>query len=151
MKTILLTLGAWLLVARLSGTVCAQMPSEAVVGTWLNQEKEAKIAIVKQGAEFWGRIVWLKEPNNAQGRPKTDDKNPDRQLRTRPVLGMPLLQHFRFEEKDTWEHGTIYDGRSGKTYRSKLTLRDPTTLAVRGCIGAAWMGLGQTSTWTRAN
>ncbi|GAB3958747.1 DUF2147 domain-containing protein [Spirosoma harenae] len=151
MKTILLVVKSWLLVAILNSTALAQTPSEAVVGTWLNQEREAKIAIVKQGAEYLGRIVWLKEPNDAQGRPKTDEKNPDSQLRTRPVMGMTLMQHFTFDGQDTWENGTIYDGRSGKTYRCRMTLRGPNTLAVRGYIGAAWMGLGQTSTWTRAD
>ena len=47
----------------LSLTLTAQSSKTAIVGTWLNQEKAAKVEIYQQGEKFFGKIVWLKEPN----------------------------------------------------------------------------------------
>jgi uncharacterized protein (DUF2147 family) len=128
--------------------VAAQTTKTSILGTWINQEKAAKIEIYQQGEKFCGKIVWLKE-SNEDGKPKTDNKNPDKARQNDPIIGLVMLKGFEFDGKSTWKGGTIYDARSGKTYSSYLTLQADETLKVRGYVGISWFG--QTNIWTRAN
>lgn len=139
---------ALLLITRVS---VAQNTGNEIIDTWWNQEKEAQIKIYQSGSTYAGKIVWLKEPNDPEtGKPKLDKKNPDTKLRSRPILGSDLLYGFTFDKSEKeWVGGTIYDGREGKTYKCYITLNTDGTLKVRGYIGASWMGLGKTNTWTR--
>lgn len=53
-------------------TLAAQQTSDAdaVLGKWLNEDKDARIEIYKEGNSYFGKIVWLKEPNEEDGTPK---------------------------------------------------------------------------------
>lgn len=132
----------------LSLTLTAQSSKTAIVGTWLNQEKTAKVEIYQQGEKFFGKIIWLKEPNE-NGSPKTDNKNPDNSKHNDPIIGLVMLRNLEFDGKSTWENGTIYDARTGKTYSCYLTLQADNTLKVRGYVGISL--LGQTNIWTKSN
>lgn len=117
-------------------------------GTWYNEEKSAKIQFFKQGDKIFGKIVWLKEPND-NGKPRTDKENPDEKLRSRPLIGLVNLKNFTHANKSTWEDGEVYDPKNGKTYSCKMTLSGPTRLDVRGFIGISI--IGRTSHFTKAD
>ncbi len=122
---------------------------DEIIGTWLTANKEAKITIFKGGNYFYGKIAWLKIPNKTDGKPKTDEKNPDEKLRSRHILGMLLLKGFEFNEKEKqWINGEIYDPKTGKTYSCKMKLTNSNTLEVRGYVGISLMG--KTEVWTRS-
>lgn len=117
-------------------------------GTWFNEEKTGKIQFYKQGDKLFGKIVWLKEPNE-NGKPKMDKENPDAKLKTRPILGLVNLKNFSSTGKGVWEDGDVYDPKNGKTYSCKMTLASPTQLDVRGFIGISI--IGRTSKFTKAD
>lgn len=117
-------------------------------GFWYNEEKSAKIQIYRAvDNKFWGKIVWLKEPNK-NGKPRVDEKNNKASLRTRPVMGMPILTGFVKKDEDTYSDGQIYDPRNGKSYSSTITYRNDHELGIRGYIGVSL--IGRTTTFTRA-
>lgn len=118
-----------------------------VVGTWLTGEGTAKVQIYKENGKYFGKIVWLREPNNEQGKPKVDSNNPENKLKTQPILGLVNLKDFKYAGENVWEDGTIYDPKKGKTYSSIMTLTDPNTLDVRGYIGISL--IGRSDTWKR--
>ncbi|HTN19956.1 MAG TPA: DUF2147 domain-containing protein [Pelobium sp.] len=120
--------------------------SDAIVGKWLNKDKDAHIQIYKTGGKFNGKLVWLKNPNNEHGKAKTDIHNPDVNLRGRALLGLEILKGFSFDSGE-WEEGTIYDPKSGKTYSCKMTMSGNDKLNVRGYIGISL--IGRTDVWTR--
>ena len=132
----------------------AQTVANDIRGTWLVDEKDAhiKIYLAKNG-KYYGKIVWLNEPNEKDGTPKIDDENPNPKLQSRPLLGLLMLKGFSFNEQaKEWSGGTIYDSRAGKTYDAYMKFVDEnkTTLKLTGYI----MGIrqfGKTTTWTRAN
>lgn len=121
--------------------------ADAILGKWLNAESTAQIQVFKRGSNYFGRIVWLKDPNNAQGEAKTDVENPDASLKTRPIIGLEILQDFVYAN-DEWKSGTIYDPESGKTYSCLMTL-EGNKLNIKGYIGVSL--LGRTAVWTKVD
>lgn len=79
-----------------------------VVGIWMASSGKARFQIFKQGNEYFGKIIWLKEPNEANGKPKLDKNNPSDQLKNKPIIGLQIIHSFQFD-KDEWNNGKIYD------------------------------------------
>ena len=128
-----------------------QTTGNEITGIWLNQEKDGQIEVYKSGNTYSGKLVWMKNQNDpATGELLLDKKNPNEKLRSKPLLGSDLMHGFTFDREDKeWSKGKIYDGRKGKTYKCRIKLSADNTLKVTGYIGASWMGLGETSIWTK--
>jgi uncharacterized protein (DUF2147 family) len=126
--------------------------ADAVLGLWNIPDNEAQFEIYTCGSEYCGRITYMEDPKyppddeRMPGRPKVDRQNPDPRLRNRPMLGLPLMEGFRYEGDNNWR-GRIYNPEDGKTYRCKLSLDGKNRLNVRGYLGIVL--LGRTQTWTR--
>ena len=119
----------------------AQNKADAIIGNWINEKKDSKFQIYQQGNKYYGKILWGKGTENR------DLKNPDTKLRNREVIGLVILNDFVFDGDDTWEKGTIYDPREGKTYACKITQKNQDQINVRGFVGISMFG--RTETWTR--
>lgn len=126
-------------------TVFAQKKDD-ILGKWVNPSGEGQIEIYKKGDKFYGKLAWIKEPNDESGKPKTDVKNPNASLRTKPLLGLEILKDFVFED-EKWTDGTIYDPKTGKTYSCNLTLKENGQLSIRGYIGISL--IGRSESWKR--
>ena len=133
-----------LVCALLLGSIVAQAQAE---GVWLNQDATAHIEIYKNNNKLYGKIIWLKEPNDEQGKPKTDPLNSNEKMRTRSRLGMVILVGLKANGANYWDGGTIYNPKSGKTYSLQIKLQPDGKLHLRGFIGVSL--LGETQMWTR--
>lgn len=134
-----------ILVASLAALLLASpaLAADPVQGRWITEEKDAVITIAPCGAKLYGRITkFLVAP--PQGLDQRDVNNKDASKRSRKLLGMPVLTGF-VEDGDEWR-GTIYDPKSGKTYRSILQRKSANVLTVKGCLGP----FCQTQTWRKA-
>lgn len=120
--------------------------ADAILGSWANPNGQDHILIYKHGDKFFGKLDWIKFPNDENGKPKTDKNNPDPALRSRPDLGLELLKDFTFDGDNVYSGGTVYDPKNGKTYSCKMTL-EGNTLKIRGYIGISL--LGRSEIWTR--
>jgi uncharacterized protein (DUF2147 family) len=132
-----------------AGNLLAQdYKADDILGIWLNEEKDAKIEMYKQNNKYYGKIVWLNEPNEpATGLPKLDDENEEETLRSRPVMGLVLAEGFVYEGEGLYEDGEIYDPKNGSTYSCYMKIESLTQLKVRGYIGFSI--IGRTTYWTR--
>jgi len=140
-----IALASTLLLAGL-GTAAAA-PAQDPSGTWLTGDGRAKIRIDRCGpgaTHVCGKVVWLKVPNTDEGAPRTDIKNPDPKKRTRPVIGLPLIEGLKPDEEKF--SGSIYNVDEGKTYQVSLERESETELAVSGCLLKILCG---SQTWTR--
>jgi len=124
----------------------AQKNTLQPIGTWTNEDKEARFEIFNCGEKLCGKIAWLKEPMR-NGKLKTDDNNPDLKLRNRPIQNMVFLKDFTYTGDNKWENGSIYDPKSGKTYSCYIKMLDKNKMEVKGYIGISLIGRAQT--WTR--
>ncbi len=120
---------------------------DAILGKWLNASGEGQILIYKKGDQYFGKLFWLKNPNDDKGNVKSDTKNPDSSLKIRPLSGLELLKNFKYEGDGVWEKGSIYDPKTGKTYSCKMSMKSSDKLDIRGYVGISL--LGRTETWTR--
>lgn len=118
--------------------------AEPITGSWITEEGTAVVRIEKCGTTLCGRIdKFLETPPD--GPDQRDIHNPDPELRSRRLMGLPILTGFT-EDGDVWR-GEIYDPKKGKTYRSVLERAGPNQLEVKGCVGP----FCQTQDWPRAN
>ncbi len=121
---------------------------DKLIGIWKPSDGRSMLKIEKIGNKFYGRVVWLLEPNDDDGNPRTDVNNPDESLRSTPLKGYRLLKDFVYDEKEElWLDGTIYDPKNGSTYNCKIELKEDNVIEVRGYIGAEVFG--RTDLWTR--
>jgi uncharacterized protein (DUF2147 family) len=121
---------------------------DAVVGQWVNATGEAHVEIYKRNNKYFGKLAWLKNPKDERGQNKTDSKNPNVSLRSKPLLGLEILREFIFDG-EKWTDGKIYDPKSGKTYSCNLTLNDDGNLNIRGYIGLSI--IGRSEVWKKLN
>lgn len=128
-------------------TNSAAQAANAVIGIWKNGEGTAMVQIYEKSDKFYGKIVWLKIPNDANNKPKTDINNPNEKLQTRPLKGLENLVGFVYKGNGIWEDGTIYDPKNGNDYSCTITLVDNNTLEVRGFVGVSVFG--RTDVWKR--
>lgn len=116
---------------------------DAVLGEWLSAKKDTRILIFKEGDLYRGKVLW------GTGSSPKDIKNPDPALRNRDVIGLVILNGFKYDGEGVWEKGTIYDPREGKTYDCKMTIKEDGRLNIRGYVGVSLFG--RTEIWTKVN
>jgi uncharacterized protein (DUF2147 family) len=135
-------------IALTSFSILQDTESDRLLGVWEPSNGKARVKIEKIGNKYYGKIVWLKEPNDpATNQPKVDSKNQDASMRTVPLKGYRMLKDFTYSGNSQWENGTIYDPENGSTYKCIIKMTDANTLDIRGYIGIE--ALGRTDVWKR--
>lgn len=116
--------------------------ADDIIGIWMPSEGTSYICIYKgkENEKYYGQIVWLKEPNDENGKPKRD---PNGDL----VLKMVNLKDFVFEDEE-WTDGTIYDPKSGNLYYCTIEMPKKDKLEVRGSLDPFGI-VGRTDVWVR--
>jgi len=111
-------------------------------GDWLVEDGAAQIRIENCNGALWGFVAWEKTPGGRDG------ENPDPAKRERPTLGMPILLNMQPSANNPGRYdGEVYNAQNGKTYTSHISLTEPNTLRIEGCVLGFLCG-GQN--WTRA-
>lgn len=116
------------------------------LGTWYTEGRDSRVRIVKCGGALCGALVWLKEPNDANGRPKTDRENADATKRNRPLLGVEIVLGMKPSGTPNEWDGKVYNAKDGKTYTGSFTMTGANTAVLKGCV----MVFCKSQTWTRA-
>lgn len=113
-------------------------------GLWTAAEGKSRVKVSRCGANLCGSVAWLKEPLDEAGKPKLDYHNENTGLRTRPMLGVPILLSMA-PEGEIWR-GRIYNAEDGKTYSATFKLLDNDSAQVQGCVAAVFC---KSQVWTR--
>lgn len=120
--------------------------AQDVVGKWKLEDGSAIVEVYQEGDVFNGKIVWLKNPTEADGSPAVDSNNPDAKLRSRPLIGLNMLSGLK-QKGGEYSGGSIYDPGNGKTYNCSMKVEGD-TLKVRGSLDKRGL-LGRTMDWFR--
>jgi uncharacterized protein (DUF2147 family) len=141
-RTVLITI-----IFYLTSSVLFAQNADAVLGVWKNGEGTGMVQIYKKAEKYYGKIVWLKVPNDANGKPRVDVNNPEPKLQSRTLKGLENLRDFVYKGNNKWEDGKAYDPKNGNDYSCEMKLIDDNTLEVRGFIGVSLFG--KTDVWKR--
>ena len=139
--------GYFLVLPLLVAALTAQAQSPGPVGVWMHENQRIQVEITPCGEQLCGKIVWFKNPVDVDGQPRDDEHNPRAALRSRPLMGMTVLQGVRRAGENDWVGGKIYNPDDGKTYDANLTMQQDGSLRVRAYV--ATTVLGKTEIWKR--
>ena len=119
----------------------AKGQSDGIFGQW-TEPTGSVIRVDHCGPQICMWVVGIspKAPANV------DIYNPDDAKRKRSLCGLQIGTGFVMGSPNEARGGTLYDPKSGKTYRGQMKLKN-NTLDLRGYVGISLFG--QTQTWNR--
>jgi uncharacterized protein (DUF2147 family) len=126
--------------------LAVKYPPESILGEWCTQREEGRppgrVKFVQaQDGTYMGILTWSADP-------KKDVNSKDPRLRDRPLVGIVLMWHLKYDDGE-YVDGYVYNPEDGGTYRVKTEVLSPESLKVRGYLGISL--LGQSKTWSRYN
>ncbi|MBQ1204460.1 MAG: DUF2147 domain-containing protein, partial [Alistipes sp.] len=90
-----------------AATTYAQSAADKIVGVYKVEEegRQSKVRFTKcDDGTYQGQIIWLSEPNNADGSRKLDVKNPDPKKRSTPSDQVVIVYGIRYNaESQCWD------------------------------------------------
>ena len=117
-----------------------------IIGVWQAGKGKGHIQIFKENGKYYGKLIWLTNPKDANGKPKVDKNNPKVALQDKPLVGLTMLKNFKYNDGE-WSGGQVYNPSDGKEYKAYIKLKDQNTLDLRGYVGISLFG--KTDTWIR--
>jgi len=133
------TVAAGFATAMVLGTAAYAQTAEDAFGVWLNPENGSHTEFYKCGAGLCGKIAKVTDGQ------KTDDKNPDAAKKTRPIVGLVIMDGAKKTGDSKWA-GTLYNRADGKSYSGTLTVKSKNAVDLSGCVAAVFC---KTTTFTR--
>ena len=102
-------------------TQSTEDPGDRLIGIWEPSNGRSRIKIDRIGNKYYGRVVWLIEPNDADGNPRTDINNPNPDLRNVP-LEASVCVRISFTKETTSGLRVLYTTRT-MAQRTKVQSR----------------------------
>jgi uncharacterized protein (DUF2147 family) len=100
-------------------------------GIWKLDSGRVTVKVVRCGKNICANIVDLASKNYPDGTPLLDALNPNKSLRKRPVMGLPVISGMTQTGPNTYK-GYIYNADDGGSYRAIATLTD-SRMVLKGC------------------
>jgi len=111
----------------------AQKNSDAILGKWMTTDNRLIIEVYRQNKDYKAKIIWFKDINDKSMNERLDEKNPDKNLRTRKWIGMEVLRGLHYNaENNEWVDGIIYDAKHGRDWNSMAWITKDHLLKVKG-------------------
>lgn len=120
----------------------AQLPADKIIGVWesVDSDPRLKFEFYKSGEKYFGKLLYASNMFEADGKtPRKDDKNPDKNLRSRSRYGIVNITNLSYEDGE-YTGGNLYNPSEGRNYRVKATLKSENELDFRGYIGFSLLG-----------
>jgi uncharacterized protein (DUF2147 family) len=112
-----------------------QSKSDAILGKWINVEGNLEVEVYKQNNDFRAKLLWFDDSDD-KSKPmnvRTDEKNPDKALSSRKLIGLDVLRNLKYySHDDEWDDGKIYDSNSGKEWSTEIWITKDGLLKVKG-------------------
>ena len=122
-------------------TLASAQTAEDAFGVWRHPENGSHVEMAKCGDGLCAKVVKVEDDQ------KTDDKNPDPALKSRPVVGLAIMTDAKKSGPASWT-GTLYNRADGKSYAGTITVKSADALDLKGCVLSVFC---KTLTWTRVN
>lgn len=132
-----------------AGLLSSFAQADKVVGEYQCERNgvQSKVKIFKHEDGFRAQVFWVDNLKMEDGSIRKDPKNPDASKRNTRADQIVLIDKVKYNGKDSWNEGKIYDPTNGKVYSVTLSFKNDKTLKVRGYIGTPM--LGESMYWTK--
>ncbi len=121
-----------LVLAFTAGQAFAETQATGPEGLWALPKNKLTVEIKTCDVDkLCGTISKIRKPLDKNGKPKLDKENPDPSLRSRPIIGLPIMTDMKRVGDGKWV-GKIYNADDGSTYRAEARLEGDKFL-VKGC------------------
>jgi uncharacterized protein (DUF2147 family) len=121
-------LAGMLALVLVSGPASAQSAEDAF-GLWLNPENQSNVEFYKCGEGLCAKIVKVADGQTV------DDKNPDPAKRSRPIVGLVIMDGAKKSGASKWA-GTLYNRENGKSYSGTVAVKTKDAVELSGCVAA---------------
>ena len=138
-----LALASLLLLAIFIGTATLKAQTSPFLGDW-QVPSGTIVRIDPCSSGFCMRIMFLSPTADAT----TDIHNPDATLRRKSLCALEIGSRFHLSDATHASGGTIYDPKSGNTYRGSMVVEGD-LLRLRGYVGFSLFG--RTEIWHRVH
>ncbi|MBO9575488.1 MAG: DUF2147 domain-containing protein [Sphingobium sp.] len=98
-------------------------PMTNVIGRWINPKGSVTVETQPCGAHLCGKVDWV----------SADALKDARDAGVPSPIGIQLLQDYARSPSGVW-HGRVYVPDLGRTFSSTITVENPDTLKISGCI-----------------
>jgi uncharacterized protein (DUF2147 family) len=111
--------------------------ADKIVGEYqcVHDGVDSRIKIFKHADGYRAQCVWVSNVKKEDGTLRRDVKNPDPAKRNITTDKVVLIDKVKYDGKDTWKDGKIYDPTRGKYFTVALSFKDDKTLTVKGYLG----------------
>jgi uncharacterized protein (DUF2147 family) len=106
---------------------------DQLLGIYWTPDKDGKVEFIKRDNKYFGKLI-------QSAHPKKDVNNPNPAMHNTNLVGAEFIRDLVYKGKYSWENGTIYDSRSGKTYSCDITLLESGDIKIRGYLGFSLLG-----------
>lgn len=126
--------------------VSAQTAADKIVGVYkaVQGNDVSRVRISKVAGGYRAQIIWLQNPKNEDGTPRTDKRNPDKAKRSVHSDRIVLVDKMTYRD-GAWGDAKIYDPTMGKSFKVKMWFKDSKTLIVQGSL----LVFSKKMQWTR--
>ncbi|QJD95554.1 DUF2147 domain-containing protein [Mucilaginibacter robiniae] len=150
-----LLLSCFLIVAAtltIDASKLSALASDRICGKWMSEKKNCIVQVYRDGNDFKAKLVWF-DDSDEPTKPmeaRLDIHNPSKQLRSRHLVGMNVLENLEYHPKtDSWENGMIYDAQTGRKWNSSASMTSDNVLKVTGYWHFKF--IGRTMTFNRVD
>jgi len=129
-----LFIGVGMLLATSMGRA-AESDANGFAGRWVSAKRDIVLDIgpcLENQAKWCGQIVWV--PENKDGSLRLDQKNKDKTLQSRPLVGVMMGWGFQEVAPGHYDGGKIYSPDDGNVYKSKVRVITDNAVELDGCV-----------------
>jgi uncharacterized protein (DUF2147 family) len=123
-------------------TYCQQSLDQNLVGTWKCTTYDVTVQTYFKDNKLCGNLITF--PCNHKVKKMLYDhfdiENPDKLLRTRRLLNLPILWNLQFSEQNKWKEGKVYMPSFGKTISANLEIISLNQISIHGYLGIPFFG-----------
>lgn len=113
-------------------TIAQKLENEAdtIIGTWVMEDDMGVLEIFKEGTYYNGKIVHMKKTEE-DGTLLKDKENPVDSLKGREVVGLQVMNSFKYDGDKVWNEGTFYAALKGKEVEPDFILKNKNQLDLK--------------------